>query len=290
MNRREAVSDASQRLAAAGIPAASAEAEWLLAEVLGCSRPGLWLESSRILTLEQEAQFQRWLARRSARVPLQHLTGRAVFLDWELWVTAAVLIPRPETEGLALRASELLQAGEASGVRRAPRILDFATGSGCLALALAARHPHAEVHALDISGAALEVARENARRLGLAGRITFHLGDGFGALPPTLAPGFDLIVANPPYIPTGDLAALEPEVRDHDPRLALDGGPDGLEFYRRLAIEGWAWLRPGGWLALEFGDGQAQSLRALMVGDAWQQVRTDRDLSERERLLFARRR
>lgn len=290
MNRREAVTDATRQLSAAGIPAASAEAEWLLAEVLGCSRPALWLDASLGLTSEQAAQFQRWLERRSARVPLQHLTGRAVFLEWELWVTAAVLIPRPETEGLALRASELLPAAEASDARRVLRILDFATGSGCLALALAARHPQAEVHALDISGAALEVARENARRLGLAGRISFHLGDGFAALPRTLAPGFDLIVANPPYIPTGDLAALEPEVRDHDPRLALDGGPDGLAFYRRLAVEALPWLRPGGWLAMEFGDGQAEALRALMAGDAWEQVRIERDLSERERLLFARRR
>ncbi len=293
MTRREAVLLAESRLAEAGVATSREDAEWLLAEVLGCARPALWLDSQKPLTAEQVTRWESWLAARARRIPLQHLTGRAAFLDWVLQVSPAVLIPRPETEGLALRASEMLRGMERAEPGRTYRVLDFATGSGCLALALAARHPNAEVHGLDLSTAALEVARANAAQLGLASRIQWHPGDGFAALSASGHEGareFDLIVSNPPYIPTAEIAALDPEVRDHDPRLALDGGVDGLDFYRRLARESQPWLAPRGWLLAEFGDGQGAAIGALFDGANWSSVTTEPDLSGRDRIVIAQRR
>lgn len=290
MTRREAVERTTEVLAAAGVPGARVEAELLLAEILGCSRPALWLEAQRSLPAEQAAQLDAWVGQRVCRVPLQHLTGRAPFLEWMLQVTSAVLVPRPETEVLARRAMQILQ--EYDKLSRPLRVLDFATGSGCLAFALAAAHPRAEVHALDVSAAALAVARDNATRLGLRQRIQFHLGDGFGALEGGFEPArarFELIVSNPPYIPTAELETLEPEVRDHDPRLALDGGADGLNFHRRLACEAPAWLNAGGWLLAEFGDGQGPEIQKLYGTSAWESASTETDLSGRERILLVRR-
>lgn len=293
MNRREAIDSATQVLATAGVPGARVDAELLLAEILGCSRPALWLDARRLLTPEQEARLEAWVTQRARRVPLQHLTGRAPFLNWMLRVSPAVLVPRPETEVLALRAGEILRGLALAEPARVLRVLDFATGSGCLALALAAADPRAEVHALDVSASALEVARDNAVQLGLAPRIEFHRGDGFAALRSGLGrtPGpFDLLVTNPPYIPTAEVETLEPEVREHDPRLALDGGADGLDFYRRLAREAPEWLNPGAWLLAEFGDGQGPSIQMLHATPAWESVSTEPDLTGRDRILRARRR
>lgn len=292
MNRREAIERTATQLAAAGIPSPRVDAELLVAEILGCSRPALWLDAHRELTPDQKAQLESWVVQRSRRVPLQHLTGQAPFLEWMLKVTPEVLVPRPETEQLARRAIEKLHQITRTGRTDPTRVLDFATGSGCLALALAMADPSAEVHALDISEAALTIARENAARVGAANRIQFHRGDGFAALHNNSNLGhyqFDLIVTNPPYIPTEELASLEPEVRDHDPRLALDGGIEGLVFYRRLAREAPAWLKPGGWLIAEFGDGQSAAVRRLYSLPDWESACIEPDLSGRERILLVQR-
>lgn len=289
MNRRTAIQQTTERLARAGVPSAGAEAEHLLAEILGCSRPALWLDAQRELSAAETSRWEDWTRQRELRVPLQHLTHCAPFLEWTFRVSPAVLVPRPETEELAIRASGLLRTREGAATGRPQRVLDFATGSGCLAIALALRHPTAVVEALDISAAALEIARDNAQRLGCDARIHFHLGDGFAALRGgTEVPGawFDGIVTNPPYIPSAEIADLEPEVRDHDPRLALDGGADGLEFYQRLAHEAAAWLVPGGWLLAEFGDGQGPAIRALFQHPAWESAICEPDLSGRERMLL----
>jgi release factor glutamine methyltransferase len=274
-----------ERLARAGIEAPRADAEWLLAHVLRVGRTRLALEQDRTLEAGQRAQIEQLVARRERREPLQHLLGTAPFLDLELVVNRHVLVPRPETEVLAGLALTLLPPSDDPGLRR--RIADIGTGSGCLALAVASARCDAEVHAIDVSAQALVVARENAHRLGLASAITFHDGNCFAVMPYLGA--FDLIVSNPPYIPTGELAGLEPEVRDFDPVGALDGGVDGLDFYRRFAGEAAGWLRPGGWLAMEFGDGQAAELVALFGGPAWTEVRVEKDLSGRERVLIVRR-
>ncbi len=169
----------------------------------------------------------------------------------------------------------------------AATVLDFGTGSGCLAIAIAVQAIGAELHAVDISEAALEVARRNAERHQVAARIQFHGGDGFDALPAGLR--FDLIVSNPPYIARDEIAVLLPEVRDHDPRLALDGGTDGLDFYRRLAIEGPTRLNGGGRLMVELGDSQDAAARALFEAQHWRVEGVENDDTGRARILIARR-
>jgi release factor glutamine methyltransferase len=163
--------------------------------------------------------------------------------------------------------------------------LDFGTGSGCVVAALAHKCPAARFMAVDVSAQALKVARENASRHGLAERIQFVQGSGFEALPAGMH--FDLIVSNPPYIPSGDLAGLQPEVRDFEPREALDGGPDGLDFYRRFAAEAGAWLRTSGKIMLEFGDEQAPALRKIFEQQNWIVERIVEDYTQRPRILIA---
>ena len=183
------------------------------------------------------------------------------------------------------RAARFPQSAVAGRWAHRPVVLDFGTGSGCLAVTLAVKCPAAVVHAVDISPDALAVARGNAVRHGVDGRVSFHLGDGFAALPADVR--FDLLVGNPPYIPSGEIATLQPEVRDHDPRLALDGGADGLDFYRRIARAAAAWLRPDARVMLEFGDGQGAALRGLFSGGPWRCEGIFPDDSGRERILIA---
>jgi release factor glutamine methyltransferase len=283
----EILQRSTEYLAARGVDSARLNAELLLSHVLQKPRLRLYLEFDRVVTEADTARARELVRRRGHREPLQHLTGAVAFLGHELEVGPAVLIPRPETEVLAQAAIRLLQERQGS---EPVRILDFGTGSGCLAIAIAAAAPFAEVHALDLSARALEVAARNAHRCG-QGRVHFHLGDGFAALTTGsgLFPGgLDLMVSNPPYIPTGDLATLDPEVRDHDPRAALDGGADGLDFYRRLSREAPAWLKPGAPLLLEFGDGQAPALLALFQDGGWRLEAVEKDLSGADRILIVR--
>lgn len=275
-------------LAARGVDSARLNAELLLSHVLGKPRLRLYLDFEQIVADADLSRARDLVRRRGHREPLQHLTGTAAFLEHLLEVGPEVLIPRPETEGLAQAAILQLQAIPGSDPLR---VLDFGTGSGCLAIAIAAAVPRAEVHALDVSPAALKTAARNAHRCG-QDRIRFHLGDGFAALRDEVVPApgrLDLIVSNPPYIPTGDLAGLEPEVRDYDPRSALDGGTDGLDFYRRLAGEAPAWLKPAAPLLMEFGDGQAPALRSLFQSGGWHLESIGKDLSGTERILIVRR-
>jgi release factor glutamine methyltransferase len=165
-------------------------------------------------------------------------------------------------------------------------VLDFGTGSGCLAITLAVKCPAAEVYAVDISAEALAVAGQNAARHGVSERVRFVQGDGFTSLPPTIQ--FHLLIANPPYIPSGEIDRLEPEVREHDPRPALDGGPDGLDFFRRLASEAAAWLKPEGRIVLEFGEGQASALRRLFEAEKWIVERIVDDYTQHPRILIGR--
>ncbi len=265
-----------------GVDSPRLQAELLLAHVLGCPRMRLYLDFEREPAADQLDRMRSLVQRRGDRVPLQHLTGSVSFCGIELEVSSAALIPRPETERLA----ELAWSWLGSHAAATSTVLDFGTGSGCLAIAIALRAPAATVHALDISEGALALASRNVARHELEARIRFHHGDGFAPMPADLR--FDCIVANPPYIPASDIAGLEPEVRDHDPRLALDGGGDGLDCFRRLATEAAPWLRPGGALIAEFGDGQAVALRALFVAPAWSgEARVESDFTGRDRFLVA---
>lgn len=236
-----------------GIENARLEAEWLLCAATGLDRVGLYLNYDKPLNGDELALFRQMVARRARREPLQHILGSQEFCGLEFQVSPDVLIPRHDTETLVEEA-----------LKRAPggaRVLDIGTGSGCIAVSLARRLPDARVSAIDISGAALEVARANARANGV--EVEFLHGS---LLEPVAGRCFDLIVSNPPYIPSGDIDLLEPEVRDGDPRLALDGGRDGLDIYRRLIPMALDHLNPGGWLLLEVGVGQAELVAELLVG------------------------
>jgi release factor glutamine methyltransferase len=259
------------------------QAELLLAHVLQLPRMKLYLNFDRALTAVEVDAFRELVRRRGLREPLQHLTGTVSFCGLELAVSRAALIPRAETEMLAQLGWEFLQKHSSA----APVALDWGTGTGCLAIALAHKCPNAALFATDISGDALELARANAGRHSLSGRIQFCPGDGFAGLP--VGRHFDLIISNPPYIAAAEIPTLEPEVRDHDPALALDGGSDGLDFYRRLAREAVDYLAPDGKLMVEFGEGQAPALGTIFAGQNWVVEAVVEDYSRRARFLVAHR-
>jgi release factor glutamine methyltransferase len=271
------------------------DAELLVAHALGLPRLQLYVQFDRPLLPDELAAIRALIKRRQAGESVAYLVGKKEFWGLEFAVDARVLVPRPDTETLIEVARERLAGdvvpaepvAEADGnplkvpeVIEAPRVADVGTGSGAIALTLAKLFPAAAVFAVDISPAALEVARGNAQRLGLA--VTFVEGD-LGA--PLAAHGpFSLLVANLPYIPSGELAALPPEVRV-EPALALDGGPDGLALVRRLVAEAPALLGPGGVLALEIGAGQAPATAELLRAAGFTDVQTRRDLGGVERVV-----
>lgn len=275
---------AEARLSSAGLDSPRLEAEWLLAHVLRLPRMQLTLETQRQLTPSERETVDPLIDQRCGRVPSQHLIGTAAFLRHELVVDRRVLVPRPETEGLAILAIHHLR--RTSNEHPVVRVLDFGTGSGALILSIAAELPSIEVHALDLSADALEVASLNADRLQLGGRVHFLQSDGFRQLPPGLR--FDLIVSNPPYIPTAEIQTLAPEVREFDPRLALDGGTDGLWFYRYLATESGRHLLPGGYLMMELGFDQAAEVAEIFKAAGWAHESVEKDLSGIERVLIVR--
>jgi release factor glutamine methyltransferase len=274
----ELVAEAAARLASAGIATPQLDAELLLRHVLGWDRARIFAFPDEPVAADAAARYGDLVARRAGRVPLQHLTGVQSFWRHEFLVTPDVLIPRPETEILVEQALVRLRP------RPKPAVLDVGTGSGCIALSLAAELPGAEVEATDLSAAALAVARENARRLGLAARVRFHEGD---LLAPVSGRSFDLIASNPPYVDPA--AALEPEVRDHEPALALfpPGGP--LALYERLLPQAASALRPGGFLLLELGIGQADDVGKLVAAAGLAVDDVARDLQGIPRTLVARR-
>jgi release factor glutamine methyltransferase len=274
-------------LAKKGVESPRLHAELLLAHVLQVPRMRLYLDFERILTDDQQNSLRELVRRRGQREPLQHILGSACFCGLDLTVNRDVLVPRPETELLAEFGWQFLKNLAARPNSEPPRALDFGTGSGCIAIALAVQCPAARVAALDISPAALALARQNAAKHAVDSRIEFFAGDGFATLPADAR--FDLIISNPPYIPAAEIASLDPEVRDHDPRLALDGGADGLDFYRRLAREAAAFLRSGGRIMLEFGDGQETAVAAAFEVEKWIVESIKSDYNAKLRILAARR-
>jgi len=240
-----------------GIENPRLQAELLLSEVLHLRRLDLYLQFGRILTPAEVAQYRDYVRQREQGVPVQYITGEAAFRHLVLGVSREVLIPRPETEVLVDAALEYLAP------LAAPRVLDLGCGSGAIAISLAFEHPTAWTVAADISLEAVRVTRRNAERHGVGGRVALLCGDLLQPVQPL--PVFDAIVSNPPYVRRGDLAGLDREVRDHEPGLALDGGEDGLDYYRRLAGPAAALLVAGGRLILEVGDGQAQTVADLLA-------------------------
>ncbi len=278
----EVIKKSTEFLAGKGVESPRLQAELLLAQVLGVPRMNLYLQFERVLAVGETDALRELVRRRGQREPLQHIVGSTSFCGLELAVNQHVLVPRPETELLAELGWQFLAALNSEHATA----LDLGTGSGCLAVALAVHCPAARVWASDVSADALAVARTNAVRQNVTDRIHFCQGDGLRALPPGTR--FDLIASNPPYIPTAEIAALEPEVRDYDPRPALDGGGDGLDFHRRIAAEAAAFLKPAGRLMLEFGDGQSDALREILETQKWIVEAIRADYSQRPRILVAR--
>jgi release factor glutamine methyltransferase len=257
MKASHLLADGARRLEAAGIPydAARTEARLLLSHASGLSHIELRLYPTTAMSEKVAAAYEEFITRREQREPLAYITGERDFYGLTFRVTPAVLIPRPETEFVV---EETLDHVKGQGVAR---VADVGTGSGAIAIAVAARALNVTVWATDISAEALEVAGENAGRHGVSARV--HLVPGDLLTPVADAAPFDVIASNPPYIAPAEIDTLEPEVRDWEPRVALGTQPDALHFYRRLAAEAQPLLAPGGLLVVEVGQGQADAVAAL---------------------------
>jgi release factor glutamine methyltransferase len=292
---KESLTSATTRLTAEHVPSPRLNAELLLMFVLGCDRAYLFAHPERELSAEEESRYDAALAERSRGVPAQYITGHQEFWGMDLIVTPAVLIPRPETEHLIETVLEILTSdlgpqtsavsGEGPEVRRPRsviRIADVGTGSGCIALALAKELPHAEIHATDSSPAALEIARANAARHQLEKRVQFHQSD----LLDGLAPPFDVIVSNPPYVGECEEDQVQLDVRKFEPRSAVFAGPVGTEVIARLIPQAQALLHPGGWLILEISGTIAGRVRDLLA--SWTDVQVTNDLQSIPRIVRAR--
>ena len=317
----EAIQKSAEFLMKKGIDSPRLQAELLLAHLLQMPRMKLYLNFERALDPAETNALRELVKRRGQREPLQHITGSTTFCGLEIAVNRRALVPRPETELLAECGWEFLATigqtphpasgqplpAERGEGRGEGHVLDLGTGTGCIAIALAVKCPEAKITATDISTDALALAKENAACNSVAERIEFLPGDGFAAL--LVAPergrltrelndpvlrtscprSFDLIISNPPYIPSAEIATLQPEVRDFDPHGALAGGADGLDFYRLIASQAVAFLRPGGKVMLEFGDGQAEAVRQIFENEKWIVEAVKEDYSQRARILIARR-
>ena len=313
----EAIQKSADFLAKKGVESPRLQTELLLAHLLKLPRMKLYLSFERTLAAAEMDALRELVKRRGQREPLQHITGSTSFCGLEIVVNRHALVPRPETELLAECGWEFLDwEGRRVGAPNSgmaarhpsqadiPMALDFGTGTGCIAITLAVKCPAAKIKAADISPDALALAKENAARNGVAEQIEFLKGDGFAALDSTWEgrrvgdpnsgtaarrpSQFDLIISNPPYIPSAAIATLQPEVRDFDPRSALDGGADGLNYYRLFASRSAAFLKPDGKVMLEFGDGQVEAVRQIFENEKWIVEAVREDYSHRPRILIVK--
>jgi release factor glutamine methyltransferase len=301
VNIEEALRWADGELADTGVDAARREAQRLLAWAIGCRREDLLREPTRPLAAEAQRRFEDGVARRKTRVPLPYITGVQWFYGREFRVNAAVLIPRPETE---LLISNTLAS--IAGLTE-PAIADIGTGSGCVAITIACERPDARVWATDISSDALDIARDNASRLGVSDRITFLHGDLlqplFDIMPPLLSKervgvrygdsSFDAVVSNPPYVASADVPGLQPEVREYEPRISLVGldgaaGVDGTALYPKIFAQAALALKPGGWMLVEIGQGQADAVTAAAAEAGYADIAQTTDLAAIPRVIRAR--
>ena len=278
----EAIQKSTDFLAKKGVDSPRLQSELLLAHVLKTPRLKLYLDFARALSDAETAALRDLVQRRGGREPLQHIVGTTSFCGLELKVNRHVLVPRPETELLAEHGWKFLNS-----LARDSTFVDFGTGSGCIAIALCHFAKQASGVVIDKSSEALSVARENAAKHGLESRIQFLESDGFAQIDTSTR--FDLIISNPPYIPSSDIETLQEEVRSFDPHSALDGGEDGLQFYRLLANAGPKFLAPGGKLMVEFGDGQQDQIPALFSAEGWVVESSHNDLTDRPRIFVAHR-
>lgn len=282
MNCRQLIKQAAVRLRDAGIPDPEVDAALLLSHLTGKPALALRLDMDTRLDEDVLAAFDGLIQRRLTREPLQYMLGSQPFFGRDFQVDPRVLIPRPETELLAERAAAALQAA-ACRLEAAPTALDLCCGSGCLAVTMKLETPYTDVHAADLSSDALAVTRANAQAL--HADITLHQGDLWDAIGEGR---FDVIVSNPPYIPREECRTLQAEVL-HEPLMALDGGDDGLDFYRRIAQGALTHLTPGGVLLLEVGAGQGPDVCALLTGAGLTNTAIHNDFNDIGRMVEAHR-
>lgn len=273
MNYREAYETGKGTLAAAGIEEAELDARLLLEEICGTDRNTLLVHGDRNVTEEELAQYKEMLEKRSVHIPLQQIIGRQSFMGLDFYVDENVLIPRQDTELLVEEALQELHDGM--------RILDMCTGSGCILLSLLKYSNDCEGIGADISEEALKVAERNRVQLGLE-NATFIKSDLFEAVEGK----FDLLVSNPPYICSDVIDTLMPEVREHEPRQALDGSADGLHFYRRILAECRTYLKPGGILLFEIGYDQGEAVKRLMEENGFLEVEVKKDYGRLDRVVL----
>lgn len=280
-NLLQAWGAAKKRLEAAGLSGPVIDARLLVEAAAEATRLDIVTDPYRALTPEQEATLEDYLARRERREPVSHILGRKGFWKIMLQVTPDVLTPRPDTECVVDAALKAIPEFERFSM------LDLGVGSGAIILAILAERPNAKGLGIDVSEEALAVARDNAAHLGLGGRVALLRGDWTAGLSDE---SFDLVTANPPYIATDVIETLEPEVRVHEPRLALDGGPDGLDAYRLLAPEILRVLKPGGRFFVEIGYDQKAAVEALFREAGAVDVSTQQDLSALDRVVSGKKR
>ncbi|MGA9042587.1 MAG: peptide chain release factor N(5)-glutamine methyltransferase [Terriglobales bacterium] len=291
MTLRDALQSAITRLTAAQVPSPRMNAELLLMFTLDCDRAYLHAHPERELTPEELRRYEDALEKRASGVPAQYITGHQEFWGLDFLVTPAVLIPRPETEHVI--ETVLARVGQASVGRtllsaHSHHIVDVGTGSGCIAVTLAKELPNAEIHATDISPAALEVARTNAARHHLESRIRFHEGNLLKLETRNFETGyFDFIISNPPYVGESEEDQVQLEVRKYEPRNAVFAGPTGLEIIERLIPQARGALKPGGWLIMEISGTIVEGVKRLLSG--WAEVQITKDLQGIPRVISARR-
>lgn len=282
MQLKHAVDAAYQLFVENDVPSPRLNAELLMMFVLGRERAYLFAHPERELSGEEQAQYDEVVRERARGCPTQYITGHQEFWGLDLLVSPAVLIPRPETEHVVETVLELVNGYHHDGPARL-RLLDVGTGSGCIALALASELPHAEIHACDISDEALEIARINAARLGMGGKVLFRKSD---LLSVYAGEKFDFVISNPPYVGEADSDKVQKQVREFEPKIAVFSGQEGMDIYRNLVPQAQEHLRDGGWFVAEIGFSEEAKVRDLLRG--WSDGQVTADLQGIPRVIAAR--
>ena len=281
---RRALMEGAKFLRAAGIESARLDAEVLLCHVLRMEKAQFYLDVDSALSIDEERRVRELLMRRAKREPLAYIIGCKEFWSLDFIVTPDVLIPRPDTE---LLVELTLERAKWHPRRSSLKIVDIGTGSGAIAVSLAKELPEAQIWAMDVSAAALNIASINSQRHGVSSRLRFLLGDLFAPLGEG-DENFDVIVANPPYIRREELSDHPQEIRDWEPMMALDGGPDGLGTYRRIVDEARNYLAPGGHVLLEIGDGMSEAVAELFArAGSYETPSIQRDYAGKDRVIAA---
>jgi release factor glutamine methyltransferase len=282
---RDLIQVTSEYLAGKGVESARLNTERLLADVLGLSRLELFTQHDRPVLGKELDRFREVVRRRAAGEPLQQILGMTEFYSRPFQVAPGVFIPRPETERLVEEAVPLVAPADHRLL--APVALEIGCGSGIVGICLALEVPRLTVHASDINPRAIELSRRNAHLLGVDARVDFLPGSRFEPFDQHLRGKVDLVISNPPYVRRDEIPGLAVEVAEHDPREALDGGPDGLVFYRALASEMGSWLRPGGHVAVEIGFDQGQQVQDIFAASGGNDIRIIKDYSDLDRVVIA---